>query len=246
MGEVTTKKGNKTVKKSIVVYSGGLDSTVLLAKLVAEGREVKALSVDYGQRHRRELEAAAKVCALLGVEHRVADLSGLKPLLAGSSQTDESVAVPHGHYAEENMKLTVVPNRNMLLLAAAAAWAISLKYDSVAYAAHAGDHAIYPDCREEFVAPLAEALRNADWHEVGLERPFLLYTKAEIVKVGERACAAQAMALSYSCYEGGEEHCGLCGTCQERRVAFRDANVPDRTKYSTVGLAKLPTEALAA
>lgn len=230
--------------KSIVVYSGGLDSTVLLCKLKAEGREVKALSINYGQRHRRELDQAAKVCALLGVEHRGADLSGLKPLLAGSSQTDDTVAVPHGHYAAENMKLTVVPNRNMLLIAVAAAWAISQKADSVAYAAHAGDHAIYPDCREEFVRPLAAALAEADWHRVGLERPFLFHTKAEIVKAGAQIGALEAMALSYSCYEGKELHCGLCGTCQERRAAFRDASVPDPTRYDPAGLAELPDERL--
>ena len=146
------------MKKSILIYSGGLDSTVLLAKLLGEKREVKALSINYGQRHIRELQAAKAICAKLGVEHRVADLSALTPLLAGSSQTDKTVPVPHGHYAAENMKLTVVPNRNMLMLAVAGAWAISLKYDSVAYAAHRGDHTVYPDCREEFCKPLSEAL----------------------------------------------------------------------------------------
>jgi len=222
-----------------------MDSTALLAKLVAEKREVRALSVNYGQRHSRELEAARKVCALLGVEHKVADLSGLRELMLGSSQTDPTVPVPHGHYAEENMKLTVVPNRNMLLISVAVCWAVSLKYDSVAYAAHAGDHAVYPDCREEFVRPLAEAVLQADWHKVALERPFLLYTKAEVLKVGALNGGMAALALSYSCYEGKEAHCGLCGTCQERRVAFRDAGLEDPTKYDPAGLAELPTEALA-
>lgn len=230
--------------KTVVVYSGGLDSTVLLCKLLAEGRKVKALSINYGQRHRRELEAAGKICKLLKVEHRIVDLSGLKTVLGGSSQTDDAVAVPHGHYEEESMKLTVVPNRNMILLAIAGAWAISLKYDSVAYAAHAGDHDIYPDCREEFVRPLAEALAHADWHTVELERPFLLYTKAEVVKVGALVGAQDAMAASYSCYEGRERHCGLCGTCQERRAAFRDAGVEDRTEYDEAALRSLPTEGL--
>lgn len=226
--------------KTVVVYSGGLDSTVLLCKFVAEGRDVKAVSVLYGQRHRRELEQAAKVCALLGVEHRTVDLSSLKPLLAGSSQTDDSVPVPHGHYAAENMKLTVVANRNALLLSVGFAWAISSKADSVAYAAHAGDHAIYPDCREEFVAPFAQAMKNADWHKAELERPFIAMMKADIVREGRRLGAGREMALSYSCYEGGELHCALCGTCQERRSAFRDAGVPDPTLYDPAGLIALP------
>ena len=231
-------------KKIILIYSGGLDSSVLLGKLVKDGHEVKALSINYGQRHKRELLQAQKITTLLGVEHRVADLSSLRPFLAGSSQTDDSVAVPHGHYAAENMKLTVVPNRNALMLSVAFAWAISLKFDAVAYAAHAGDHAIYPDCRESFTTPFAEAMKNADWHQVALERPFIQYTKAEIVKVGALNGLQGIMALSYSCYEGEEEHCGLCGTCQERRSAFRDAKVPDPTRYSAKGLAELPDNML--
>lgn len=230
--------------KTIVIYSGGLDSTVLLCKLKAEGREVKALSINYGQRHGRELEAARKICGMLHIEHKVADLSGLRELMAGSSQTDSTVPVPHGHYAAENMKLTVVPNRNALLLSVGFAWAISLKHDTVAYAAHAGDHAIYPDCREEFTTPFAEAMRNADWHPVELERPFLTMTKAQIVGIGADIAACGAMAESYSCYEGEEQHCGLCGTCQERRSAFRDAGVYDLTNYNPDGITELPDDKL--
>ena len=217
--------------KVILIYSGGLDSTVLLAKLVSEGSEVKALSINYGQRHSRELDAAKAICAKLGVEHRVVDLSCLKPLLAGSSQTDDSVPVPHGHYAAENMRLTVVPNRNALMLSVAFAWAISLKYDAVAYAAHAGDHAVYPDCREEFTKPFAEAMWNADWHAVELLRPFIGITKADIVRIGHSIGADEIMAVSYSCYEGEEVHCGRCGTCSERAGSFAAAGVPDLTRY---------------
>jgi 7-cyano-7-deazaguanine synthase len=161
-----------------------MDSTVLLYHLLNAGHTVRALGVNYGQRHARELEAGAAIAARLGVEYRVADLSALKPFLNGSSQTDDAVPVPHGHYAAENMKLTVVPNRNMLMLAVAGAWAISTKSDAIAYAAHAGDHAIYPDCREDFVQPLAQALWNADWHQVRIERPFIKLTKAELCKRG--------------------------------------------------------------
>jgi 7-cyano-7-deazaguanine synthase len=232
------------MQKTILIYSGGLDSTVCLYHLRATGHSVKCLGVDYGQRHRRELLGALKICQSLGVEYRTADLSALKPLLAGSSQTDDSVPVPHGHYAAENMKLTVVPNRNMLMLAVAGAWAISTKSDSVAYAAHAGDHAIYPDCRDEFVEPLAEAFQNADWHKVGIVRPFLSMTKAEIVKVG--ASLGVPFADTYSCYGGGEAHCALCGTCQERRWAFIAAGVPDPTRYDPAGLAEMPDSRLTA
>ena len=215
--------------KAIIVLSGGLDSTVLLTSMLRNGHEVKALSVDYGQRHRRELLYAVKVCAQLRIEHRVADLSSLRQFMDQSSQTG-TIAVPHGHYAEESMKQTVVPNRNMILLAVAGAWAINLKFDAIAYAAHAGDHAIYPDCREEFVQPLAQALKNADWHSVEIVRPFLSKTKSDIVRIGKEVGAP--MELTYSCYEGHEVHCGKCGTCVERREAFLKAGVKDPTRYA--------------
>jgi len=215
--------------KVIAIYSGGLDSTVMLKKLLTDGHSVKALSINYGQRHSQELQHAVAVCSFLNIEHRVADLTALKPFLAGSSQTSDDIAVPHGHYAAENMKLTVVPNRNMLMLAVAGAWAISTKSDAVAYGAHAGDHAIYPDCRETFVRPLAEALKNADWHPVEIIRPFINMTKSDIVKCGVEVGAP--MELSYSCYEGESAHCGLCGTCVERKEAFKEAGVDDPTLY---------------
>lgn len=216
--------------KTILIYSGGLDSTVLLYALLAEGNEVRCLGVDYGQRHRKELDSAIRICRARRVEFRVADLSSLKPLLAGSSQTDSTVPVPHGHYAEESMKLTVVPNRNMLMLACAGAWAISTKSNQVAYAAHGGDHAIYPDCREEFVGPLSEALLNADWHPVSILRPFLNMTKADLVLEGTRL--GVPFEQTWSCYEGGAAHCGKCGTCVERREAFELAGVADPTTYA--------------
>jgi len=214
----------------IVIFSGGLDSTVLLHKLKNEGHEVLALSIDYGQRHRYELTQAARICARLGIEHRTADLSALKPLLSGSSQTSDDQPVPHGHYAEESMKLTVVPNRNMLMMAVAGAWAISRKAHGIGYAAHAGDHAIYPDCREEFVQALDTALGLADWHPVYILRPFMNMTKADIVREGHRLGAP--LEMTYSCYEGVPEiHCGKCGTCVERREAFEIAQVKDFTNY---------------
>src|SRR5262245_39452162 len=126
--------------KTIVVFSGGLDSTVLVHHLLAMGDELLALSINYGQRHRRELDHAREIATGLGIEWQLADLSRISSLLAGSSQTSSEMPVPHGHYAEESMKQTVVPNRNMIMIAIAAGWAISRRFDRVAYGAHSGDH----------------------------------------------------------------------------------------------------------
>ena len=215
--------------KTVLAFSGGLDSTVLLHDLLASGDEVLALTVDYGQRHRIEIGYAEQTAKRLGLEWRIADLSSITGLIAGSSQTSDSIAVPHGHYAEESMKQTVVPNRNMIMLAVAGGWAISRKADRVAFAAHTGDHTIYPDCRSTFTEPLAQALRSADWHEVDLYCPFLGMSKTQIVRRG--AQIGVDFTTAWSCYEGGDAHCGRCGTCYERREAFTLAGVPDPTRY---------------
>lgn len=217
------------MKRSVLILSGGIDSTVLLAHLLTEGREVFALSVDYGQRHRRELEAAKAICAHYGVKHQVADLRSLAPLFGANALTDSHVDVPEGHYEEASMKSTVVPNRNMLLISVAASWAMSLKASSVAYGAHGGDHAIYPDCRPAFAEALDKAIRLADWHEVALERPFVGLDKAAIVRRGAELGAP--LHLTWSCYVGGDRHCGKCGTCVERKEAFAKAGVADPTAY---------------
>lgn len=219
--------------KTVAIFSGGLDSTVLLHLLLHGGDEVAALSIDYGQRHRVELGYARRTAEKLGIRHRTADLSAIAPLLAGSSQTSSEIAVPHGHYAEESMKLTVVPNRNMIMLAVAGGWAIGQQADRLAYGAHAGDHTIYPDCRPEFVAAMRAALGLADWHKTELYTPFVNQTKADIVRLG--AELGVDFAATWSCYEGGDVHCGLCGTCHERREAFALAGVPDPTIYATDG-----------
>lgn len=216
--------------KTVAIFSGGLDSTVLLRQLKAEGNEVLALSIDYGQRHRRELEHARRIAAAEEVEWQLADLSAIRPLLAGSSQTSDDVPVPHGHYEAESMKQTVVPNRNMIMLAVAAGWAISRRADRIAYGAHAGDHTIYPDCRPEFAAALGKAIALADWHAVALYCPFIEMTKVDIVRLG--VTLAVDFAATWSCYEGGDLHCGRCGTCVERREAFARAGVIDPTVYA--------------
>src|SRR5581483_8111809 len=132
-------------------------------------------------------------------------------------------------YDEESMKATVVPNRNMILLSIAIGHAIAHKFEAVSYAAHAGDHAIYPDCREEFVNALEQAALLADWIPIKIMRPFVHTTKAGIVKVGDGL--GVNFLSTYSCYEGGAIHCGKCGTCVERIMAFKEAGVPDPTKY---------------
>lgn len=214
---------------ALIVYSGGLDSTVLLHKLAAEGRADGALWVDYGQRHAREYECADYNSRKLGVKLDVADISSLKPLFGDNALTCKSAEVPEGNYAYENMKTTVVPNRNMILVAIAAARAIAIGTNSVAYAAHSGDHAIYPDCRTEFADALDNVLRLCHYEPIRLERLFVNMTKADIVRLG--AGLGVDFSHTWSCYKGGEKHCGKCGTCTERREAFALAGVPDPTAY---------------
>lgn len=219
------------IRKSVVLLSGGIDSTVLLAKLVAEGRGVLAMGVDYGQRHRREIDAARAVCAALGVEYRLADLRSLAPFFGKNSLTDSELPVYEGAYDEAGMKTTVVPARNLILISLATAWAIAEKCDTIAYAAHGGDHTIYPDCRPEFAEKLDAVVQISDWHRVCLERPFVDMDKASIVRLGAELNAP--LHLTWSCYNGGETHCGKCSTCVERREAFRAAGIPDPTRYAT-------------
>ncbi len=217
--------------RSVVLASGGLDSTVLLAKLAAEGRSVIGFGVDYGQRHAREIASARAVCRHLGVEYKLLELQTLKSIFGANSLTDENVDVHEGRYEESGMKNTVVPARNLILISLATAFAISEKCETVAYAAHGGDHAIYPDCRPEFAEKLDAVVRIADWHKVSLERPFVDMTKAEIVKLGNKL--GVPMELTWSCYKGGELHCGKCATCLERRAAFKEAGVKDLTRYES-------------
>lgn len=216
-------------RKSVVLLSGGIDSTVLLAKLVSEGRSVLAMGVDYGQRHRCEIDAARAVCKHFGVKYRLADLRTLAPFFGKNSLTDSDVSVYEGAYDEAGMKTTVVPARNLILISLATAWAIAEKCDTIAYAAHDGDHTIYPDCRPEFAEKLDAVVQISDWHRVCLERPFVAMNKAEIVRLGAELNAP--LELTWSCYNGGKAHCGKCSTCVERREAFRDAGVPDPTIY---------------
>ena len=215
--------------KAVVLFSGGLDSTVLASYLISKGAEVRLLSIDYGQRHAKELAHGETLAKELNLPRKTLSLPGLGDLLKGSSLTDDSVELPEGHYAEESMKATVVPNRNMILLALAGGYALSSGFDPIAYAAHAGDHFIYPDCRPEFAEAMEKALGLADWKDLNLYRPFVDMTKADLVKLGAKLKAP--LERTWSCYAGRERHCGKCGTCVERKEAFELAKVPDPTKY---------------
>jgi 7-cyano-7-deazaguanine synthase len=218
---------------TVAVLSGGLDSTVMLAWLRHEHHVVSALSFDYGQRHVRELDSARDVANVLGVDWRVVNLTGLRRLLAHSALTDDAVAVPDGHYAEDSMRATIVPNRNAIMLAVATAVAVADKHDAVAFGAHAGDHFVYPDCRPPFVTALQTALRLGNEgmlpDDFAILAPFLTLTKAEVVALGAEMNAP--LHLTWSCYRGGDVHCGTCGTCVERREAFTLAGVVDPTRY---------------
>lgn len=216
--------------KAVVLCSGGIDSATLAYFMREQAEAVHLLSVNYGQRHVKELASANEIAHRLKADHTEVDLRTLgSTVLLGSSQTDPRVPVPHGHYAEDSMKKTVVPNRNMILLSIATGLAISTGAEVVAYAAHAGDHTIYPDCRREFADAMNRAMKLCDWSPVSLERPFVQKTKAEVVALG--ATLDVPFEITWSCYEGLANHCGKCGTCVERIEAFELAGVEDPTHY---------------
>lgn len=217
-------------KKIVLCLSGGLDSTTLLFELLSQGWSVDTLAFEYGQRHRRELDAAHAVARVAGVSCKTVDLSPLGVVLGGSALTDHSIAVPHGHYSDDSMKLTVVPNRNMIFLSVAAGYAMSLGAQAVAFAAHSDDRSTYPDCRPEFVQELGKAIALAHWVPVELQAPYLTVSKGEICSRGKEL--GVPYELTWSCYEGGERHCGRCGTCMARREAFAFAAIVDPTQYA--------------
>lgn len=212
--------------KTVIVLSGGMDSTTLLYKLLAEGKEVAAISFNYGQRHSRELEQAANTCKALGVQHKIVSLAPLQELISNSSLTGD-IEVPEGHYEAENMKLTVVPNRNMIMASIAIGWAVNLDYDEVALGVHAGDHAIYPDCRPAFVEALAQIAQVANFKPIGIYTPFLYVDKGDIAIEGK--ALGVDYGLTHTCYKGEEIPCGKCGACQERAEAFAKAGEVDPT-----------------
>ncbi|ENN85530.1 succinoglycan biosynthesis transcriptional regulator protein [Rhizobium freirei PRF 81] len=216
--------------KTIVICSGGLDSVSLAHKVAAEHRLIGLVSFDYGQRHRKELEFAAACAKRLSVPHQIIDITAIGKHLTGSALTD-NVDVPDGHYAEETMKATVVPNRNAIMLAIAFGLAAAQKADAVAVAVHGGDHFIYPDCRPGFIAAFQQMQNHAleGYASVSLYAPYVTISKADIVADGAKH--RTPFAETWSCYKGGERHCGRCGTCVERREAFHLAGIEDPTEY---------------
>ena len=233
-------------QSAVVVFSGGMDSTTLLYHVLKKPNisNVIALSFDYGQRHKVELESAWAIASMLSVSHHVIDLQSITKLIQGSSQTDPSVPVPQGHYADDNMKLTVVPNRNMIMLSIAVAHAVSINASTVYFGAHSGDHTIYPDCRPGFVGMMDDVCQIANWYPVKVKAPFVGMTKTDICKLGGEMDVP--FGMTWTCYDPQPNdtprhryryrpavvHCGKCGSCVERRESFRDSGVSDPTQYA--------------
>ncbi len=216
-------------KDSVIILSGGLDSTTLLHELAE--RIAVAVTFRYGANHNeREAACAAAHARQLGIEHIVIELDFMKHF--GSSLLEGGDAVPTGSYSDENMRSTVVPFRNGIMLSIAAGIAEDRGLHHVLIANHGGDHAIYPDCRRAFVDAMSAATAAGTYSNVTVDAPYTDITKADIARIGKRL--GIDYSTTYSCYKGGENHCGLCGTCVERREALREAGITDTTIYDNL------------
>lgn len=215
------------MKDSVIIVSGGLDSITLLydkAETIA-----LAISFDYGQNHsKKELPYAEYHCQKLGIPHITIPLTFMHQYFK-SSLLEGAEAIPEGHYEEENMKSTVVPFRNGIMLAIATGIAESHELKRVYIANHGGDHTIYPDCRPEFIDAMDKATSAGTFVDMRVEAPYTNISKADIVRRG--TALGIDYAKTWSCYKGSEIHCGKCGTCVERKEAFADAGVNDPTEY---------------
>ena len=215
--------------KAIVTLSGGLDSSTLLY-WAAKRYYVSALTFDYGSKHNeREMLAAKEIARKLNVPHSIIKLPFVNELFK-SNLLKSGGEIPEGHYEDLSMRSAVVPFRNGIILSIAVGYAESIDAKTVLYAAHAGDHAIYPDCRPAFLNAMAEAGHAGTYLGVEIKDPFIGMKKNEIVSVGKEL--GVPFEITYSCYKGGELHCGKCGTCVERKEAFRLSGIHDPTKYS--------------
>jgi len=213
----------------LIVVSGGMDSATLLYKVKKGIGKTKgavfAISFDYNQTHKRELICAKQLCKRLKINHTVIKLDFMGKILKNNSQTNKKVKVPEGRYDAENMKLTVVPNRNMIFISIAAAYAIEQKIDNIYYGAHLGDHAIYADCRKVFVDALEMVLKLCDYRKLNLIAPFINMTKGDIARLGKKL--GVPFQDTHSCYKGKIKPCGKCGACTERKEAFQFAKCKD-------------------
>ena len=215
------------MKDSVIILSGGMDSTTLLYD--QQERIALAISFDYGSKHNaREIPFAELHCQRLGIRHVVVKLDFMTKYFK-SSLLQGGEDIPEGHYAEENMKSTVVPFRNGIMLSIAIGLAESAGLQHVMMANHSGDHTIYPDCRPEFVSAMSEAARVGTFPGITLLCPFTNMTKGDIARRGREL--GIDYAETWSCYQGGERHCGRCGTCVERREALQQAGITDTTEY---------------
>jgi 7-cyano-7-deazaguanine synthase len=219
--------------RSLVLLSGGMDSVTALYAARRDHEVVGAISFDYGSKHNAvELRHAAWHCAQMRLRYDVVALPFVNELFT-SDLLQSGGDIPDGHYEEESMKRTVVPFRNGIMLAIACGVAESREAEALIIAAHSGDHAIYPDCREPFMQGMATAMREGTYPRIELLRPFIDMTKAQIAKLGHEL--GIDFGQTWSCYKGGELHCGSCGTCVERREAFIDAGLADPTTYAHTG-----------
>ena len=215
------------MKDTVLIYSGGIDSTTMLYEF--RDRIAIALSFDYGSNHNKnELPLARKNCERLGIKNVVINLDFIGKLFH-SSLLEGADKIPEGNYNDANMHSTVVPFRNGIMLSIAAGLAESEGLRYIMMANHAGDHTIYPDCRPEFVAGMNEAVKQGTFEHIQLWAPYTGLTKTDIVKRG--AQLGIDYADTWSCYKGGDVHCGKCGTCMERKEAFLQAGIPDPTIY---------------
>ena len=215
------------MKDSVIIVSGGMDSVTLLYDM--KDRIALAISFDYGSNHNAKEIAFAKLhCERLGIKHIVIGL-GFMHQYFKSSLLEGADAIPEGHYASENMKSTVVPFRNGIMLSIAAGIAESNDLKYVMMANHGGDPTIYPDCRPEFVKAMSDATKFGTYPGVQILAPYTDITKTDIARRGKQL--GIDYAETWSCYKGGEKHCGKCGTCVERKEALRDAGIEDTTEY---------------
>lgn len=215
------------MKDSLIILSGGMDSVTMLHDFCND--IALAVTFDYGSNHnKREAACAAYHCQLLGIKHILIPLDFMGKYFK-SSLLEGAEAIPEGHYASENMKSTVVPFRNGIMLAIACGIAVSNGLKHVMMSNHSGDHAIYPDCRQEFVDAMTAAMTAGTYEHIDLVAPYTAISKTDIARIGKRL--GIDYATTYSCYKGGEHHCGKCGTCVERKEALRDAGIDDNTIY---------------